>query len=132
MYRTTSPSWVADPATRSQHPQAAQYQRLGAAARGGDRELRAKGYMVPEYPEDQTERDKAIRKRCTPSAGQRGGAIAAGQLRPRAKGGQRYAAQNHTRWRNGANSRSRLAHVTATITAEILTLDRARDVKMGC
>ena len=49
---------------RRQHHQAAEHQRVGAAAQGAIKELQQQGYAVPDYPEEpQNDAEKAIKAR---------------------------------------------------------------------
>ena len=49
---------------RGQHHQAAEHQRLGAAAEGRDRRAAGQGYAIPDYPEEPaTDEERDVRAR---------------------------------------------------------------------
>jgi isocitrate dehydrogenase len=101
------------------------------------RELRAKGYMVPEYPENpQTEEEKRIRERYAKVLGSAvNPVLREGNSDRRApKAVKEYARKNpHSMGKWVPWSRTHVSHMVGGdfySSEKSLTLDRARDVKM--
>ena len=124
-------------AARCQHHQIAQHQRLRRAAGRAIKELQAKGYKIPDYPEaPKTEDEKAIRARYAKCIGSSvNPVLREGNSDRRAPPPSRnMPARTRTRWPSGAKRRARMCrhmhHGDFYAGEKSLTLDKARDVKM--
>ena len=106
---------------RGEHHQAAEHQRLGAAAQGAIEELQAQGFADPRLPGEPVDRRGARRPRALRRGQGHGGqpGAARGQLRPpRARVGQGVTPRpTRTRWASGRRTRARTWRRWATATS---------------